>query len=112
MSVHNVLSIQYLKIKNNIVRSLWYSVIRYVYNRCDKVVAVSNQVAEDLISNFGVRKDQIQVVNNYVDGEVILSKSCDDIDNFSFDKNLFYIFNNNSLYYKYAEIATVFLKKC
>lgn len=93
MSVHNVLSIQYLKIKNNIVRSLWYSVIRYVYNRCDKVVAVSNQVAEDLISNFGVRKDQIQVVNNYVDGEVILSKSCDNIDNFSFDKNLFYIFN-------------------
>jgi N-acetylgalactosamine-N,N'-diacetylbacillosaminyl-diphospho-undecaprenol 4-alpha-N-acetylgalactosaminyltransferase len=93
MSVHNVLSIQYLKIKNSIVRSLWYSIIKYVYNRCDKVVAVSNQVSEDLISNFGVRKDQIQVVNNYVDGDSILSKSCEIVENFTFEKDLFYIFN-------------------
>lgn len=93
MSVHNVLSIQYLKIKNSIVRSLWYSIIKYVYNRCDKVVAVSNQVSEDLISNFGVRKDQIQVVNNYVDGDSILSKSCENVENFTFEKDLFYIFN-------------------
>lgn len=93
MSVHNVLSIQYLKIKNSIVRSLWYSIIKYVYNRCDKVVAVSNQVSEDLISNFGVRKEQIQVVNNYVDGDSILSKSCENVENFTFEKDLFYIFN-------------------
>ncbi len=93
MSVHNVLSIQYLKIKNSIVRSLWYSIIEYVYNRCDKVVAVSNQVSEDLISNFGVRKEQIQVVNNYVDGDSILSKSCEIVENFTFEKDLFYIFN-------------------
>lgn len=93
MSVHNVLSIQYLKIKNSIIRSLWYSIIKYVYNRCDKVVAVSNQVSEDLISNFGVRKEQIQVVNNYVDGDSILSKSCENVENFTFEKDLFYIFN-------------------
>lgn len=93
MSVHNVLSIQYLKIKNSIIRSLWYSIIKYVYNRCDKVVAVSNQVSEDLISNFGVRKEQIQVVNNYVDGGSILSKSCENVENFTFEKDLFYIFN-------------------
>jgi N-acetylgalactosamine-N,N'-diacetylbacillosaminyl-diphospho-undecaprenol 4-alpha-N-acetylgalactosaminyltransferase len=93
MSVHNVLSIQYLKIKNSIIRSLWYSIIKYVYNRCDKVVAVSNQVSEDLISNFGVRKEQIQVVNNYVDGDSILSKSCEIVENFTFEKDLFYIFN-------------------
>lgn len=93
MSVHNVLSIQYLKIKNSIVRSLWYSIIKNVYNRCDKVVAVSNQVSEDLISNFGVRKEQIQVVNNYVDGDSILSKSCENVENFTFEKDLFYIFN-------------------
>lgn len=93
MSVHNVLSIQYLKIKNSIVRSLWYSIIKNVYNRCDKVVAVSNQVSEDLISNFGVRKEQIQVVNNYVDGDSILSKSCKNVENFTFEKDLFYIFN-------------------
>jgi N-acetylgalactosamine-N,N'-diacetylbacillosaminyl-diphospho-undecaprenol 4-alpha-N-acetylgalactosaminyltransferase len=93
MSVHNVLSIQYLKIKNSIIRSLWYSIIKYVYNSCDKVVAVSNQVSEDLISNFGVRKEQIQVVNNYVDGDSILSKSCENVENFTFEKDLFYIFN-------------------
>ena len=30
MSVHNVLSIQYLKIKNNLIRSLWYNTIKYI----------------------------------------------------------------------------------
>lgn len=93
MSVHNVLSIQYLKIKNNLIRSLWYNIIKYIYNRCDKVVAVSNQVSDDLVNNFGVIESQIQVVNNYVDGDEIESKSKESVDDFSFDKNLFYIFN-------------------
>lgn len=93
MSVHNVLSIQYLKIKNSIVRSLWYFIIKYVYNRCDKVVAVSSQVANDLVNNFGVRKGQIQIVNNYVDEEYIKSKSEEPIEDFFFDEKLFYIFN-------------------
>jgi len=93
MSVHNVLTIQYLKIKNKLVRSLWYKIIKFTYNRCDKVVAVSGQVAEDLIYNFGVKKDQIQVVNNFVDGDHISLKSEELVDDFTFDKNLFYIFN-------------------
>lgn len=93
MSVHNVLSIQYLKIKNKFVRSLWFKIIKYVYNHCDKVVAVSGQVADDLINTFGVNKEQIQVVNNFVDGDYILKKSIESVDDFTFDKNLFYIFN-------------------
>ncbi len=93
MSVHNVLSIQYLKIKNDLIRSLWYSTIKYIYNRCDKVVAVSNQVSDDLVNNFGVKETQIQVVNNYVDEEYIKSKSEEPVDDFFFDENLFYIFN-------------------
>jgi N-acetylgalactosamine-N,N'-diacetylbacillosaminyl-diphospho-undecaprenol 4-alpha-N-acetylgalactosaminyltransferase len=93
MSVHNVLSIQYLKIKNKMIRTLWYNVIKYIYNRCDKVVAVSCQVSDDLVNNFGIKKTQIQVVNNYVDGEEIASKSNEQVDDFFFDKNLFYIFN-------------------
>lgn len=93
MSVHNLLSIQYLKINNKLVRALWYKIIQSVYNHCDKVVAVSSQVANDLIDNFGVRKEQIQIVNNYVDGEMIASKSNESVDDFAFDKNLFYIFN-------------------
>ena len=93
MSVHNVLSIQYLKIKNNLIRSLWYNTIKYIYNRCDKVVAVSCQVSDDLVNNFGVKESQIQVINNYVDGDEIESKSKESVDDFSFDKNLFYIFN-------------------
>ncbi len=93
MSVHNVLSIQYLKIKNNLIRSLWYNTIKYIYNRCDKVVAVSCQVSDDLVNNFGVKESQIQVINNYVDGDEIESKSNESVEDFTFDKNLFYIFN-------------------
>ncbi|MCQ2209475.1 MAG: glycosyltransferase [Paludibacteraceae bacterium] len=93
MSVHNVLSIQYLKIKNSLIRTLWYNIIKRIYNRCDKVVAVSCQVADDLIQNFEVKKEQIQIVNNYVDLEAITSRSNEKIDDFSFDKDLFYIFN-------------------
>lgn len=93
MSVHNVLSIQYLKIKNKLICSLWYKTIKYLYNHCDKVIAVSSQVSDDLVNSFGVKKEQIQVVNNYVDGETIVLKSNEFVDDFSFDKNLFYIFN-------------------
>ena len=93
MSVHNLLSIQYLKITNILVRFLWCKIIKFVYNRCDKVVAVSGQVADDLIENFGVENSQIQVVNNYVDADTILLKSNESVDDFTFDKNLFYIFN-------------------
>lgn len=93
MSVHNLLSIQYLKITNILVRFLWCKIIKFIYNRCDKVVAVSGQVADDLIENFGVENSQIQVVNNYVDADTILLKSNESVDDFTFDKNLFYIFN-------------------
>lgn len=41
MTVHNVLSIQYTKVHNPLVRRMVYRMIRKCYNHCPKVVAVS-----------------------------------------------------------------------
>ncbi|WP_458449406.1 glycosyltransferase [Fibrobacter sp.] len=93
VSVHNVLSIQYQKIRNKCVRKILYRMIRMAYNHCPNVVVVSKQVKDDLIENFGVKVGNITVINNYVDKENILEKSNELIDNFSFDPKKKYILN-------------------
>ena len=61
VSVHNVLSLQYTKIKLGIVQKLTYCMIRWMYNKCNNVVAVSKQVKDDLIVSFGVRSENLNV---------------------------------------------------
>lgn len=62
VSVHNVLSLQYTKIKLGIVQKLTYCMIRWMYNKCNNVVAVSKQVKDDLIVSFGVRSENMRAV--------------------------------------------------
>lgn len=93
VSVHNVLSIQYTKIRNNFIRGMVYRIIRWAYNRCPKVIAVSKQVKDDLVANFGVKKEHIHVINNFVDRQDILSKTLEAIDNFEFKKDVKYVMN-------------------
>lgn len=93
-SVHNVLSIQYLKIKNGFVRSLWFKFIRSRYNSGKGIVlAVSEQVKEDLIFSFGVDPDKIIVVNNRVNRLDITEKSKEFVTDFYFDPQTSYIIN-------------------
>ena len=42
-----------------------------MYNKCNNVVAVSKQVKDDLIVSFGVRSENINVINNYVNSKDI-----------------------------------------
>ena len=43
---------------------------KYSYARCDKIVAVTNNVKRDLIENFDVPKDKIVTVYNAIDDKV------------------------------------------
>lgn len=93
MTVHNVLSIQYTKVENPLVRYFVYRMIRKCYNHCPKVVAVSEQVRQDLISSFGVKAENITVINNYVNRKDIATKAKETIDNYSFEPDKKYILN-------------------
>ena len=93
VTVHNVLSIQYCKIKRSIVRKLVYSMIRLAYNHCSNVITVSKQVKDDLVASFNVKSEHISIVNNYVDKNAIQLKSTEAIEDYVFDKNIRYIMN-------------------
>lgn len=93
MTVHNVLSIQYTKVGNGQVRKVLYGMIRWMYNRCGNVVAVSKQVKDDLVATFGVKADNVHVINNYVDRDEVRRKSEEDVDNFVFVDGVKYVMN-------------------
>jgi glycosyltransferase involved in cell wall biosynthesis len=48
-------------------RWLTRNVIRILYNRADRVVTVSQGIAEDLVQNFGVNPKRIRVITNPCD---------------------------------------------
>lgn len=93
VSVHNVLSVQYTKIKSNKIRNLTYKMIKWAYNKCPNVIAVSKQVKDDLIYSFGVNERNIHVINNYVDRRDIHEKSQQPIDDFEFRNDKKYVMN-------------------
>lgn len=93
LTVHNVLSIQYTKIKSGIVRKVLYSMIRWMYNRCPHVIAVSKQVKDDLVDSFGVKKSNVHIINNYVDRGDIQEKALEKVDNYVFEPDVKYVMN-------------------
>lgn len=93
MTVHNVLSIQYNKVKSIAIRKVLYAIIRRMYNRCPNVVAVSIQVKDDLVSSFGVNERDVKVINNYVDRREIKRKATEKVTNFNFLSNVKYVMN-------------------
>ena len=93
VSVHNVLSIQYTKIKSSTTRKLVYKMIQWAYNHCKNVITVSKQVKDDLIDSFKVKPENIKIINNYVDKTIILVKAQENIDNYTFEKDIRYIIN-------------------
>lgn len=93
MTVHNVLSIQYTKIHNDLIRKIVYVMIKLAYNRCSHIIAVSKQVKDDLVSSFKVKKENIEIINNYVDRGNIAIKAKEPIDNYLFESDKKYILN-------------------
>lgn len=93
VTVHNVLSIQYQKIKSPLIKYILYSIIRLVYNRNRNIIAVSDLVKKDLIRTFRVNSSHITVCNNGVNEEKISNLSEKEVTDFIFEKNKHYIFN-------------------
>ncbi|SEN60612.1 N-acetylgalactosamine-N,N'-diacetylbacillosaminyl-diphospho-undecaprenol 4-alpha-N-acetylgalactosaminyltransferase [Sphingomonas gellani] len=48
--------------------------VRATYRFADRVIAVSDGVADDLVANFGVRRDRIVVIGNPVDLDNVTSR--------------------------------------
>lgn len=117
MTVHNVLSIQYLKVKSTAIRKVLYAIIRRMYNRCPNVVAVSKQVKDDLVSSFGVNEWNVKVINNYVDRCEIKRKATEKITNFNFLPNVKYVmnigrFSDQKAQWKLIKAFSLYLKTC
>lgn len=93
ISVHNVLSIQYTKIGSAVIRKLLYFIIHSAYNQCQNVVAVSEQVKNDLVKSFGVKENNVHVINNYVDKEEIHMKAKQTVEDFEFNPSVRYLMN-------------------
>ena len=115
MTVHNVLSIQYTKVRDGFVRKALYGMIRWMYNRCGNVVAVSKQVKDDLVASFGIKSDNIYVINNYVNRGDIRKKSKDTTDNFVFVDGVRYImnvgrFSNQKAQWKLLKAFSLYVK--
>lgn len=115
MSVHNVLSIQYTKIKSNTVKKILYGIIKKMYNNCSNVIAVSKQVKDDLKTTFGVKEQNIHVINNYVDRAEIMKLSEEAINNYKFLEGTKYImnvgrFSDQKAQWKLLKAFALFLK--
>lgn len=93
LSVHNILSIQYTKVQSSIIRKILYSMIRWMYNRCPHVVAVSKQVKDDLMHSLGVKESNVCIINNFVDREDIRKKTHEKIENYIFEPHIKYVMN-------------------
>lgn len=63
LSVHNFQSEE----RKGIYGSIFKVLIKGLYNKADKVVAVSKLIKEDLVSNFNVKREKIEVIYNPVD---------------------------------------------
>lgn len=117
MTVHNVLSIQYIKVKSAAVRKILYAIIRRMYNRCPNVVAVSKQVKDDLISSFGIDGRNIKVINNYVDRNEIRRKTKEWVTDFNFHQDVKYVmnigrFSDQKAQWKLIKAFSLYLKTC
>lgn len=62
VSVHGVLSKTKFRFK-----SIYRVLMKYLYNRSFKVIAVSGVIKQELIKNFGIYPDKIKVIYNPVD---------------------------------------------
>ena len=63
LSVHNFQSEE----RKGIYGKIFKVLIKSLYNKSDKVVAVSKLIKEDLVNNFNVDKDKVEVIYNPVD---------------------------------------------
>lgn len=77
LSVRNYKSKQLKGIKGDIYRYL----IRFFYNFSDLIITNANKSKEDLINNFGVKKDKIKIIYNFYNVQEIVNLATEPIEN-------------------------------
>ena len=78
------------------------------YQKFNKIICVS-QDAKDVLCRLLNRDDKVYVVNNVIDGDQIMLKAEEEIDDFKFEKNKIYFINvcrHSDLYKKLLRIVT------
>ena len=74
---------------NNVETPFYYKILlRFVYNRCDLVLAVSDGIKKELIDVLRVNKQLIDILNNPIDIEYIFESSQETISIFGNNHNL------------------------
>jgi glycosyltransferase involved in cell wall biosynthesis len=61
-------------------RRVFETVARAVYPSVDVIAATSSGVADDLVENFGVRREQLRIVHNPVDVSAVEARAAEPID--------------------------------
>lgn len=89
ISVRNQLSIQYNKISNAKIKKLIYKIIKGIYNKSQCILAVSENVKNDLIEEFHINPSLINVINNGVDRTKINQRINEDKNEVLFDTTKF-----------------------
>ncbi|MGD9706809.1 MAG: glycosyltransferase [Candidatus Delongbacteria bacterium] len=84
MTVHTTPSRDYKGIKGDIYKYL----IRKYFERADRIVTVSDGIKNDLILNYGLDKDKIQTIYNFVDTGMIKTLALEPVEDEL--KDLFY----------------------
>lgn len=75
VSVHSYTSINIAEdIKNRLYSLMYKRLIKY-FNRADKIIAISSGIKTDLISNFGIKDDLVEVLYNPHDINNIIEMS-------------------------------------
>ena len=72
ISVRNHMSTKH---QRGIKAIFWKSLIKLLYHRADLVVAVSEDIRQDLIANFKVSPERIKVIYNYYDLEHLATQA-------------------------------------
>lgn len=76
ISVHNFQS----KEREGLYGFIFKTLIKLLYNKADKIVTVSKLIKQDLVQNFGIKEEKIEVIYNPYDMEKIAKLSLEEID--------------------------------
>jgi N-acetylgalactosamine-N,N'-diacetylbacillosaminyl-diphospho-undecaprenol 4-alpha-N-acetylgalactosaminyltransferase len=89
-----ILSVRSMKSKGltGIKGGFYKFLIKRLYNKGDKLVAISEGVKQDLISNFNIEKRKIEVIHNFCDIKYINDKKTEKLTNKEYE-----IFNNPTI---------------
>lgn len=76
LSVRSTRSLQ----NETFIQKLENTIIKLLYNKADKTVALSHGVKDDLIKSFNIKPEKIEVINNFFDYQTIKEKCKEPVD--------------------------------